>query len=234
MTDTAAPSGDARDADSQRERQVGALRLHVRRALVDLGMAQKDLARRIGMSEAVLSHFLTGRRKALRPAERAAIVRELGPALAAAQASAVAPVLAAPGLGARRQRLVPVYPVGAGYEIAFGDGEMPVGESIEDPVATDVPDPNAFGGRVVGSSMEAEGGGGFREGDTVVFDTKAEVRDGSFCLVRFADEGSTFKQIYREGGSIRLHPLNPAFDDETHPLSAIHALYRAVRHVRKI
>jgi len=111
-----------------------------------------------------------------------------------------------------------------------------VGESLEDPIPADVPDPNAFAGRIVGSSMEAPDGAdaSFREGDVVVFDTKAEVRDGSFCLVRFRDDGSTFKQVFRTDDRVRLHPLNPDFPDEVRPLSEIRAMYRAVKHIRNL
>jgi len=218
------------------------LALAVKKALVERRMTQKLLAEKIGLSEAVLSHFLRGRRKNLKEEERRAIAQALGLSLDALTESAALPPQR-PGI-----RLVPVYPVGAGYDIAFGDGDAPVGESIENPIYTDVPDPNAFAGKVVGSSMElprsarkaTDGAdGGFHEGDIVVFDTKAEVRNGSFCLVRFEDtatagSGTTFKQVFFEGEKVRLHPLNPEFRDEVRPRTAVRALYRAVRHIRRI
>lgn len=218
-----------------------ALAVMVKKALVEKGMTQKQLAGKIGMSEAVLSHFLRGRRKGLNEDERRAIAQALGlPGEALSESASAAPPQRA-GI-----RLVPVYPVGAGYDIAFGDGDAPVGESIENPIYTDVPDPNAFAGKVVGSSMELPSSGkrspeprGFREGDIVVFDTKAEVRSGCYCLVRFEDSagagsGTTFKQVFFEGEKVRLHPLNPEFRDEVRPRAAIRALYRAVRHIRRI
>ncbi len=219
------------------------LALLVKKALVDRGMTQKQLAEKIGMSEAVLSHFLRGRRKNLKEEERRAIAQALGvPADALTETAPPSP----PQHAGIRQ--IPVYPVGAGYDIAFGDGDAPVGESIENPVYTDVPDPNAFAGKVVGSSMETRpsakksadaSGAGFREGDIVVFDTKAEVRSGCFCLVRFEDSATarsstTFKQVFFEGEKVRLHPLNPEFKDEVRPRGAVRALYRAVRHIRRI
>jgi transcriptional regulator with XRE-family HTH domain len=216
------------------------LALMVKKALVDKGMTQKQLAEKIGLSEAVLSHFLRGRRKNLKEEERRAIAQALGLSPEALTETALPPP--------QRQgiRMVPVYPVGAGYDIAFGDGDAPVGESIESPIYTDVPDPNAFAGKVVGSSMELPSAGkkspeprGFREGDIVVFDTKAEVRSGCYCLVRFEDaatagSGTTFKQVFLEGEEVRLHPLNPQFKDEVRPRTAVRALYRAVRHIRRI
>jgi len=209
------------------------VRFLVRRLLLERGMTQKELAERIGMSPAVLSHFLTGRRRKLTEEESRAIERELDlPGLLDIGGAREAGLVTLP----RRLRLIPVFPVGAGYEIAFGDGDTPVGESLEDPIPADVPDPNAFAGRIVGSSMEAPDGAdaSFREGDVVVFDTKAEVRDGSFCLVRFRDDGSTFKQVFRTEDRVRLHPLNPDFPDEVHPLSEIRAMYRAVKHIRNL
>jgi transcriptional regulator with XRE-family HTH domain len=212
-------------------------------------MTQKELAGRVGMSEAVLSHFLRGRRKALRENERRRIASALGLPLEALSPARPVEEVFAPDAGAARVyargiRLVPVYPIGAGYEIVFGDGDSPVGESLEDPIHADVPDPNAFAGKVVGSSMDPgaaaqqRGGVGFCEGDVVVFDTKAEVRSGCFCLVRFEDAGghpgTTFKQIFFEGEGVRLHPLNPEFPDEVRSRSQIRAIYRAVRHIRRI
>ena len=213
----------------------------VKRALLDRGMTQKQLAEKIGMGEGVLSHLLRGRRKNLSERERRAIASALG---------LPAEAFAAPYAPTSEQRqlrcsLVPGYPVGAGYEIAFGDGDNPVGESLEPPIYTDVPDPNAFAGRIVGTSMEvtqsragaradAQSFRGFCEGEIVVFDTKAEVRAGCFCLVRFDDGGTTFKQVFFERQKVRLHPLNPEFRDELRPRSRVRAMYRAVRHIRRI
>ena len=219
------------------------VRVAVKRALIDSGITQKELAAMAGMSEQVLSHFLCGRRKLLRDSER----RRLAAALGVPPEDLAADVRPAPHIpqvrdGAlvlppRKLRLVPVYPIGAGYEIAFGDGDMPVGESLEDPIVTDsVADPNAFAGRIVGTSMDPGDAGeaGFREGDIVVFDTKAETRDGHFCLVRFEDGGGTFKQVFHEGDRVRLHALNPDLEDEHCERAEIAAMYRAVRHVKSL
>jgi len=225
------------------------VRVAVKRALIDSGITQKELAAMAGMSEQVLSHFLCGRRKLLRDSERRRIAAALGISLEDLAAD-IPPVphipQISPGphirdgallLPPRRVRLVPVYPIGAGYEIAFGDGDVPVGESLEDPVVTDsVADPNAFAGRIVGTSMDPGDAGeaGFREGDIVVFDTKAEARDGHFCLVRFEDGGGTFKQVFHEGDRVRLHALNPDLEDEHRDRAEIAAIYRAVRHVKSL
>ena len=224
-------------------------RVAIKRALIDSGLAQKELAAMAGMSEQVLSHFLCGRRKLLRDSERRRLAAALGvpPEDLAAGAADVPPVPesrqipqvrdGALLLPPRRARLVPVYPIGAGYEIAFDDGDMPVGESLEDPVVIDsVADPNAFAGRIVGTSMDPGDAGeaGFREGDIVVFDTKAEARDGHFCLIRFADGGGTFKQVFHVGDRVRLHALNPEIGDERRPRREIAAIYRAVRHVKSL
>ncbi len=255
-------AGDDRTAHLARR-----IRIAVKRALIDSGLAQKELAAMAGMSEQVLSHFLCGRRKHLRDSERQRIAEALGisPEILAPESSGApgdlgeAALLGNAGaaniprttrtaqisqardgallLPPRQARLVPVYPIGAGYEISFDDGDMPVGESLEDPIVIDsIADPNAFAGRIVGTSMDpgAAGEVGFREGDIVVFDTKAEARDGHYCLIRFVDGGGTFKQIFHEGDGIRLHALNPEIGDEQRQRPEIAAIYRAVRHVKSL
>jgi len=234
----ARPELPALNTEDVREPSAAARLL--KRILLEVGKTQRQLAATAGMSEAVLSHFLRGRRRSLKPRERRAIAAALGiPADALNPQSREHGIADAAIMLHPRVRLVPVYPVGAGYEISFGDGDTPAGESLEDPVYADVADHNAFAGKVVGSSMERplsapEEPTGFREGDIVVFDTKAEVRSGCFCLVRFEDGGTTFKQVFFQDGQVRLHPLNPQFTDEVRPRIEIKAIYRAVRHIRRI
>jgi SOS-response transcriptional repressor LexA len=218
---------------------AGRMRQVIRRAISDSGMAQKDLAAKAGMGEQVLSHFLRGRRKRLRVPEISRLAQALGLSeealMGARNPAASAPGISLP-LPSRRFRVAPVYPIGAGYSIHFGDADMPVGESFEEPVFTDVSDPNAFAGKIVGSSMDPgqPGERGFYEGDIVIFDTKAEVRNGAYCLARFDDGSSTFKQVFFEDDSVRLHALNPHVADELRPRSSIRGIYRAARHVQRL
>jgi len=222
-----------------------ALRKTIKKALVDRGLTQKELARRIGISEQALSHFLCGRRR-LKAAELEEIADALGvPSAALTEAASeevLTPVISTPGAGQvllppRRVRFVPTYPIGAGYNISFGDGDVPVGESLDEPVFTDVPDPHAFAGKVVGESMAPERPEehGFREGDIVVFDTQIrEWRNGAFCLVQLKNGTTTFKQVFDEGEYIRLHALRPGIPDERWPKSEVLRIYRAVRHIQKL
>ena len=212
------------------------VRLALRIALSRKGITQKELAKRVGISEGVLSHYMRGRRKRLNEEEKVAIAKALDlPPESLLSPNSSPPADISFAVLPHRLRLIPVFPLGAGYDIDFNDGETPVGESLEEPIYTDISDPNAFACRLVGSSMEGlPGDVGFFEGDTVVFDTKAEARNGCFCLVRLLDDGCTFKQIFFEDDNIRLHPLNPEVEDQVVPRSHVHAIYRAVRHIRRI
>jgi phage repressor protein C with HTH and peptisase S24 domain len=105
-------------------------------------------------------------------------------------------------------RRVPVFDIGGAFDGDWTDGSLPVGRGhMEIPVPT--LDPNAFGCVLHGDSMEPE----FREGDVLVFEPNAQVKDGDYCMVRMR-ESATFKQIFFvDAGHLRLVPLNRRYPD---------------------
>ena len=91
-------------------------------------------------------------------------------------------------------QLIPVInSVSAGYPIDFDDLGYPVGFADDYVRCLDLHDPNAFGVRVVGDSMEPK----FQEGEIVIFSPAIEVNSGDDCFVRFAmPHESTFKRVF--------------------------------------
>ncbi|MBL0871492.1 MAG: helix-turn-helix domain-containing protein [Phycisphaerales bacterium] len=143
--------------------------------------------------------------------------------------------------------------VAAGYPTEFTDLGYPARVADEYVRVPEVSDPDAFGARVVGDSMEPE----YREGDMVVFSPRAAVYNGSDCFVRLErDSQTTFKRVYfedeagrviddaalrGEGGTaalrvvrIRLQPLNPRYGPRVYEREEVAGLYAAVTVTRKV
>lgn len=114
--------------------------------------------------------------------------------------------------------VVPVFDIEGGYTISFDDGGYPVGHSGKTQTlsAGEAANPNIFGCDLHGDSMQQPGEPSFREGDRLFFDPAMEVRNGSFAFVRTTDDTATFKQVYFDTQTtVRLHPLNPRYPDQT-------------------
>lgn len=154
--------------------------------------------------------------------------------------------------------------VAAGYPTEFTDLGYPARVADEYVRVPEVSDPDAFGARVVGDSMEPE----YREGDMVVFSPRAAVYNGADCFVRLErDAQTTFKRVFFEdetgkvmddaalrgggggggqgGGSgggaiasrlirIRLQPLNPRYGPRVYDREEVAGLYAAVTVTRKV
>lgn len=147
--------------------------------------------------------------------------------------------------------------VAAGYPTEFTDLGYPARVADEYVRVPEVSDPDAFGARVVGDSMEPE----YREGDMVVFSPRAAVYNGADCFVRLErDAQTTFKRVFfeddtgkviddaalRAGQSasdaphaarlirIRLQPLNPRYGPRVYDREEVAGLYAAVTVTRKV
>jgi phage repressor protein C with HTH and peptisase S24 domain len=130
-------------------------------------------------------------------------------------------------------RLVPVInKVAAGYPSDFDDLDYPVGVADDYVRCPDLHDPNTFGVRVVGDSMEPR----FREGDIVVFSPAAEVHNGDDCFVRFASpHETTFKRVFFEpDNKVRLQPRNEKYSPVIVEGGRINGLYRAIIKYEKL
>ena len=140
--------------------------------------------------------------------------------------------------------IVPILPrevpvinrVTAGYPTEFTDLGYPARVADDYVRVPDIDDPDAFGARVVGDSMEPD----YREGDVVVFSPKVAVVSGMDCFVRLEpDQESTFKRVYFERSSsgaemIRLQPLNSGYPPVVVPRERVAGLYSGVSVVRSL
>lgn len=122
--------------------------------------------------------------------------------------------------------------VSAGYPHHFTDMDYPAGVADEYVRTPDVHDPQAFGVRVWGDSMEPR----YHEGDIVVLSPALEVRAGDDCFVRFVRDGSTTFKRYQpaRGGKIRLEALNSKYESETYEADDISGLWPAVMKIEKL
>ncbi|MFA5292424.1 MAG: S24 family peptidase [Phycisphaerae bacterium] len=124
-------------------------------------------------------------------------------------------------------RLIPIINrVAAGYPVDFDDLQYPAGFADDYVRCPDIDDPQAFGVRVIGDSMEPR----FLQGDIVIFSPAVEVRSGDDCFVRLATpHETTFKRVFFEADNIvRLQPRNEKYSPMVVEGSRINGLYRAV------
>jgi len=124
-------------------------------------------------------------------------------------------------------RLIPIINrVAAGYPVDFDDLQYPAGFADDYVRCPDIDDPQAFGVRVIGDSMEPR----FLQGDIVIFSPAVEVRSGDDCFVRLATpHETTFKRVFFETDNmIRLQPRNEKYSPMVVEGTRINGLYRAV------
>lgn len=79
---------------------------------------------------------------------------------------------------------------------------------------------------VLGDSMEPE----FEEGDIIVIDPSAPVRDGSYVIAHH-DDDYIFRQLVVRGEKLYITPLNPAYP--THALESEAALKGVITQKKK-
>jgi len=130
-------------------------------------------------------------------------------------------------------RLIPIINrVAAGYPVDFDDLQYPAGFADDYVRCPDIDDPQAFGVRVIGDSMEPK----FEQGDIVIFSPAIEVRSGDDCFVRLATpHETTFKRIFFEADNmVRLQPRNEKYSPLIVEGSRINGLYRAVIKYEKL
>lgn len=120
----------------------------------------------------------------------------------------------------------------AGYPHQFTDLDYPVGVADEYIRCPDLHDPQSFGIRVVGDSMEPK----YQEGDIVVFSPNTPAEPGQDCFIRFdEDAGTTFKRVYQDTPeTVRLQPLNDRYPAQTYPRERITGIWPAVYRVQRI
>jgi len=136
------------------------------------------------------------------------------------------------------RRIPVINKVAAGYPVEFTDLGYPVGmadEYVSGPA--ELEDPNAFGVRVVGDSMEPK----YHEGDVVIFSPAAEVKSGDDCFVRYSlgarpnDSEATFKRVFFDSkDQVRLQALNEQYAPTLLAPSEIAGIFRAVARYERL
>lgn len=105
---------------------------------------------------------------------------------------------------------------------------------MEEEIATESRDPNAFAIIIEGDSMEPE----YKAGDRVVFAPNEEPRNGDVVVAKFRDtEEVVFKRYRRkgpEGKIIALESTNPDYPPIEKPKHELLFVYPAIDMVRKI
>ena len=134
-------------------------------------------------------------------------------------------------LGEKTSRQVPVVSwARAGSASDYAD----LCNQIDEWVATDCRDPNAFALILEGDSMEPE----FVAGDVVVFAANSEPRNGDYVVCRLKEGyGVLFKRFRRiglEGQTVKLESLNPAYKPLEYPTAHFQFIYPAVDLRRKL
>jgi phage repressor protein C with HTH and peptisase S24 domain len=130
-------------------------------------------------------------------------------------------------------RLIPIINrVPAGYPVDFDDLQYPAGFADDYVRCPDIDDPQAFGVRVIGDSMEPK----FVQGDIVIVSPAVEVRSGDDCFVRLATpHETTFKRVFFEADNmVRLQPRNEKYSPMILEGSRINGIYRAVIKYEKL
>ena len=104
------------------------------------------------------------------------------------------------------------------------------GDGGEEAVATTVPVQRyTFALRVTGDSMEPE----FREGMILIVEPELDPQINDYVIAKNGD-GTTFKQLIRDGGVWYLKPMNPRYplkeiDEDTKIIGVVRSVERRYR-----
>ena len=126
---------------------------------------------------------------------------------------------------------VPVFETSAGYDIAFDEHNRPCGFSE---MSMNIPNMEGacYALRVYGDSMEPkEGPHTFHHGEIVVFADRPSPKPGDYAFVKTSDL-ATFKQVFFDEESVRLVPLNRAYQEKVVRRSDIKHMWKLVLHLR--
>ena len=105
-------------------------------------------------------------------------------------------------------------------------------DQINEGVATDCKDPNAYALIIEGDSMEPR----YCAGDRAIFMPNTEPQNGNKVVARLMENGEVYFKIYhrtgKKGERVKLTSLNPAYPPFEHPANAfrfIHPMHTIVR-----
>jgi transcriptional regulator with XRE-family HTH domain len=128
---------------------------------------------------------------------------------------------------------LPVFKLGAGFDVRFDGAGQPVGEAALDLYFNGLGEGTFFAAELHGSSMRGPGDRGFSLGEIVVFQLVEpdEVASGDYVYVRAGEHG-LFRQAFTHGDRVRLRALNPADPEVQVPWSDVEHVGRLVRRIK--
>jgi SOS-response transcriptional repressor LexA len=174
-------------------------------------LSKSELARRLGRSPSAVTQWESGETRALKAESLIGIARETGvraewleTGKGPMRADAVDNVTEAPPLRSR----VPLISWTTAGTWADVEDWHPVGNGEEWVHTTARVGPNAFALRVVGDSMEPR----IPDGAIVILDPDRAHHHGTIVLAkRVLDQQATLKQLWFDGATPSLRPLNPRY-----------------------
>lgn len=199
---------------------------HLLKTPADVRQKHEELQAEVEKLRGVLKGLMHGGKKGARkPAKK--FPKHLPAKSAASADSNVWPIACG--------KVVPIInSVAAGYPHNFTDLDYPPSVADEYIRCPDLHDPQAFGARIVGDSMEPD----YNQGDIVIFSPNTAPKNGDDCFVRFDANAcweTTFKRFYQDtADSIRLQPLNSKYASQVYPSSKITGLWPAVLKIQKL
>ena len=136
---------------------------------------------------------------------------------------------------------LPVYKLGAGFDVIFDSAGTAQGEQAGDVYFSGLGEGRYFAAELLGSSMQEPKGGGFSPGEILVFRTAepGEVAPGDYVYVRIGSAAGgpggagLFRQAFDHGDRLRLRALNPADPELLVGRDEIAYIGRLVRRVKE-
>lgn len=175
------------------------------------GLSKSELARRLGRSPSAVTQWESGETKALRGESLIGIAQATGvraewleTGRGPMRADAVDNVTSGPELRGK----VPLISWTTAGTWADVEDWHPVGNGEEWVYTTARVGPHAFALRVIGDSMEPR----IPDGSIVILDPDKSFHHGAIVLAkRTTDQQATLKQLWYDGATPQLRPLNPRY-----------------------
>jgi SOS-response transcriptional repressor LexA len=184
-----------------------------------LGLSVEDFAELCGVTRGAVQQWERGVTAPNR--RRAPIVAKVLGITVAELAAGESNISAGPDIGGAVPLLSDVQ---AGNYKEHVDNFHP-GDGGEELVPTSVPvKRHTFALRVTGDSMEPE----FREGMVLIVEPDLDPSPGDFVIAKNADNGTTFKQLVKDGADWYLKPLNERYPIKLLGKAKIVGVVRAV------
>lgn len=129
---------------------------------------------------------------------------------------------------------LPVFKLGAGYDVNFDAAGLPTGERAGDMYFNGLGEGRFFAAELHGSSMRGPGDTGFGLTETVVFQVVPpdEIASGDYAYVRTEALG-LFRQVFVHGDRFRLRPVNAADPEISVERSDVQQVCRLVRRIKE-